>query len=543
MQRDQLAAILAQEMETLSGERAASLEDLLEPLVAAAGEVLVPLVSMHPWLASAREGLETHLLERLFALARLPLFFWYHVHTGGRQERNGFFSHMQKGASEGEYAPSWRAFLLEYPELARLLAVTTAQWAEASRLFLERLARDSAALRSLFGTASNKLAGVKAGLSDPHGGGHSVVAVEFEGGCCVAYKPRPVAAEAWFARVLHAVAAAGSSLALPCAQVLERDNYGWMEWLEPAPAAHTVAWYKRAGMLQCLLQCFRIGDAHMGNCIATATGPALIDCECWLSPEGVAEAPAAASLEQEAALTGSRTLQSALAELQFPSFLPVLEPSTGGEPDLSGLFGSGAQPVRHSIAVWSGDDGVPALRFAPAFIQSQCNTLRSGSPSLSRMAAGVSFRTGFAKMYKHLLQSRNELIQLLPEPGQQQSRVLLRATRAYTQILSRSIHPRLLRDTALRSDFLRSELIQANATAVAPMVRAEQRALEQGDVPHFYAIGKDLCTGRSAHRVAPLFFRTEGVAAVTQRLCELSDEALTQAQEALALLWVMTLAR
>lgn len=507
--------------------------EILRPFVDAADAEVEAFAERHPWLAGAIPGLREQLLGRLCSIAGVPLYLWFRANQEGRGHEGGDADSVEvfrAAMTSGDGPRSWVGFCGEYPELARLLALVVAQWRAFSVEFMERMVADRGALAEFLRMRDLEVEAVDAGWSDPHGGGRSVVRVTFCGGRRVAYKPRPLEAEAVWARLVEEIAGDDPSLQVPHAAVLSRPTHGWMEWLVPSTCSDSGAWYMAAGRLECLLLSLGAADAHMANCIATADGPVLIDCECLLTPRARGRAP-------------DEGIDALLSRIQQTAFLPDARRRVG-DPELSGLFGGGGQSTGYWIPVWSREaSGAVQLAFAPAVLRAQANLLPHGSEAIPRMAACEAFLNGFAAMYRYLADHSAKALSILAPLGKKPTRVLLRSTRRYTHILSRSIHPRFLRNREERrqviTSLLEAEPLPVPSDAAAGVVKAEIEALERLDVPFFHAEGLDLIG--EGRLLESEFFSSSGYDEAESGLRGVAEEELSQTLSALRLLWVMSL--
>jgi lantibiotic modifying enzyme len=358
-----------------------------------------------------------------------------------------------------------------------------------------------------------------------------VIKLVLRGGLEIAYKPRSLVAEAIWARLLEEIGVNDPSLAVPHVSVLSRSTHGWMAWLTPSISANAAGWYSAAGRLHCLLQALGTADAHMANCVGTADGPALIDCECLLTPR----------ISDEG--TSGDEVDSTLSRIQLSMFLP--DPRRAPhDPDLSGLFGGGGQSTGYRIPVWSqSQSGDVEMSFRPAVLRQQANLLPDGSAPISRMAACAVFIDAFSRMHEYLANHSNEVLAVLDPLRERPTRVLLRNTRRYTDILSRSVHPRYLRDRDERRGLIRSLLkegpLPVRSSNAAAIIKAETDALERLDIPFFQASGRDLISDRLC--LEPEFFASSGYAEAKKRLGDLAREDLAQTRTALRLFWIMSL--
>lgn len=130
---------------------------------------------------------------------------------------------------------------------------------------------------------------VELGLSDPHALGRMVAGVNFADGTKLAYKPRPLVAEAGFTNLLDWLARHNPTLpGQRFPRVLDCATHGWMEWIEPSEcndAAEVGGFYRRLGMLAAALGLLRGTDIHSENLIAAGAFPVVVDLECLLSPD------------------------------------------------------------------------------------------------------------------------------------------------------------------------------------------------------------------------------------------------------------------
>ena len=105
----------------------------------------------------------------------------------------------------------WERVLAGHPALARLACVRQQLWCTAQRELGGRLRRDRALLERSFGEgrALGPLGAVHGSLSDSHCGGRSVSELRFGSGVTLFYKPRSLAAEAFYTRLISWLSATG----------------------------------------------------------------------------------------------------------------------------------------------------------------------------------------------------------------------------------------------------------------------------------------------------------------------------------------------
>lgn len=210
----------------------------------------------------------------------------------------------QKGARENENSdlPSWfvrllgpselRALLIAQPVLARLVATTMRQWFRGACEMVDRLGRDYADLRrSGLLNKRGKVSSVMWDLSDPHNGGRSVACLVWKSGEKLIYKPRPLAAEAAWQRLMawfELKAAPFVPIAVPA---LDRESHGWMACAERQSCENPAGaelFYNRLGATIAIACLLRGSDLHGDNFIAIGDSPVLVDAETIVS-DGVSD--------------------------------------------------------------------------------------------------------------------------------------------------------------------------------------------------------------------------------------------------------------
>ncbi len=214
------------------------------------------------------------------------------------------------------HGPPARAIYRAFPLLHPRLRSAISEWVAAIGTFLQRLHRDQSWLAaSLPCPQLPPIHSVSGTSSDMHAGGHSVLRICFQGGGCLYYKPRPVTGEWLWHDLLDAIAGVDPQLHLPTARVFTTDVnscYGWAEsvfreencFSRTADARFPAAvdYWHAAGALLCLAQHARLTDLHLGNIVATPSGPTVTDAECFATPR-LGRSPGDRSSQQRAALS------------------------------------------------------------------------------------------------------------------------------------------------------------------------------------------------------------------------------------------------
>lgn len=390
----------------------------------------------------------------------------------------------------------------DYPVLARMMAQTALRWSEATRELLERLAADRGRISRLFGNGTDLgiVSDVEPGLSDPHHGQRRVVVLSFASGTKVVYKPKSLGTEAAYAELLAWLNEHGVPLPFKVLKVLDRGDYGWVEYVEQQPCLdleQASRYYMRAGMLLALLHMLETTDCHRENLVANGEHPVLIDTETLMHHrvradlwEGTEERPAA-----EEVLGGS-VLRVGL--------LPV-------------WIGHGSRPVAYDASALAGIEGqeTPSERpewrwintdameiaFRPGILQPARNIATLHGKPLLPDAFEEDLQTGFARMYRLLMSCRREMLRRdgpLHRLAAQPVRCIIRHSRVYGGMLQRLHEPDCLRDGADWSVELEQltrvampQSQEARAAGVRPRTwpffRRERAEMTGGDIPLFLA--------------------------------------------------------
>ena len=508
----------------------------------APGERGMPLGLLQP---RAYHALERALLRRLSQLFAETLF-----HEFTRRLSYGTQLLNQLGAKPADASGDerYRQFVEEqladgllglfdrYPVLGRLAATAVESWVQATAEFLNRLRRDRARLGRMFGagTPPGLVSDIETGMSDPHRGGRSVLVVCFESGLELVYKPRGLGLELAFNRLLAWCNSRSGLPRLRVFGVLDCGDYGWVERVAHAPCAGEGAaarFYRRAGMLLCLLDTLRCTDCHNENLIASGEHLVLVDVETLLHHEArpMEDSPAFDWITGSAA---ERLWNSALRTGLLPRWQFSTDRSLAY--DVSGLGGTEAHQVRGQRLQWqqvNGDgmrrawvqDEEPARRNVP---------VQDGKP-LSPGEHEAEIAQGYEETYRFLMRQREALLAPrgpLAALRGQKVRFVFRPTRVYGVIREGGWQPRHLADGAdfsIELERLAVAFLAAKQRPQAwPILHAELRDLERLDIPLFTASTADDAIELGAGRRLEGYFRNPSHDDALARIRALSEDDL-----------------
>jgi lantibiotic modifying enzyme len=171
----------------------------------------------------------------------------------------------------------------KFPVLAELWCQLTHQWCDSISELLERVEADKQRVSRVFcgGQPLGRIIDLRAGLSDPHNRGRTVMRVQFEAGSII-YKPRAGDGEQEWFELISYLNAASLRPKLTAARVFCRDGYCWMQEVRFAPCKDYAAarrFYKRLGAIISIAYLLRAVDCHRDNIIASSEHPVLVDAE------------------------------------------------------------------------------------------------------------------------------------------------------------------------------------------------------------------------------------------------------------------------
>ncbi|MEU5027774.1 type 2 lanthipeptide synthetase LanM family protein [Streptomyces milbemycinicus] len=428
----------------------------------------------------------------------------------------------------------------EYPVLARCVAELLDSWVASRTRFARHLRDDLGELRDalLSGARPGGVAAVRFGHGDVHRRGSSVCRVDFHGAPSVFYKPRSLAVDEQFARVLFRFNE-DSPYALRTPRTLTRADHGWAECVTARPCATTrdvAGFYWRTGALLALVHALGGTDFHHENIIAAGEHPILVDLEALLHPRAPERAgdggggdSGGKEQPEEPALVALR--ESVRATALLPTKV-VLDRAAAGAPaaDYSGLNGARDQPSVVPVPVEK-NPGTDEVHIVWEHVTT------AGGENRPRLPDGTpadpadhtpDVLAGFRFGYDWISARRAELLApggLVAGFAGTPVRFLPRASFVYAKVLAESTHPDFLRD-ALERERSTARLCAGRYAGAAgeAVVRAEMDAVLRGDIPLFEALPGARKLLLDDGRAVPGFFPEPALAAVRRRIEAMGPE-------------------
>lgn len=519
-------------------------EELLAAPVAQASDDLRAQAPSGRLADSALTALQRDLLRRLCRLSARAL---QHEFALQRTTRGSFSSGLlrfQPAGSRDLYlafvhdvrATRFEAIFREYPLLARAMALAIEHWRDAAAEMLRRLDDDVREIETTFldGAAAGAVVALRPSLSDPHHGGRTAAALDFESGLRVFYKPRSLEPERALFAFLSWSHERGAPVSSRQVRILPRPEYGWMEAVQPRACADVDdvrLFYIRAGGLLAVAYALGMTDLHQHNILADGAHPIVVDAETLLHPREKVERD---GRRDAAGYAAARRLRDSVLNT---GLLPSWSLAPDGDVfDASGLGAHDGAKTSFLDAIWHAinQDGmyyeyelvrVPAAANRPA-VDGQKTIADRYRPEIV---------DGFRRTYRVLAQHRRQIVAPdgpLAPLASLSSRYVFRATRAYFHVLADLGRPDRLRDAGIardRVDMLGETLSDRGAPGpFSPLLEAERAALFQGDIPRFSVPvrGEEIRTG--SWSCAPGALEPDAFGAARARIEALSDDDLEQ---------------
>ncbi len=502
--------------------------------------------AVHELLApEALHDLERSLLVELARTAELAVYERFHALREAASRQGATVGGEESSRSRDLYHSflAWMStdgmasLLTDSCVLARQLCRLLETWLDAVCELVVRLERDVTDVAREFadGTPPGRVCRVITGLSDRHHGGRQVARLRFESGLEVMYKPRDIATEAAYNRLLEWLADAGLDPAPPALRTLPRQGYGWTSYVPHAAAGdpdQVSAHFRQAGALLCLSYVLNATDLHMDNLVSGRQGPVVVDLETLIQPVFAADA-ATGGADGE---TGDRP--DGVADTFLPSGLvSYLEVDGAGRVvDSGGLCGTGGQLEASTRRRWRWTN-TDAMRFdaEPVLAEQQPNVVLLDGAVERAERHLEELCDGFSACYRLLVERRDVLAAPEGPVGRFRSlrtRLILRPSSLYATVLSHLRTPRYQR-AGYTQDLLIDSLNRvfrddARRPRLWPFAVEERRALNGLDIPRFTVPTDATELSAAGGEVIRGHLERSGLEEVQRRLARLSEPDLAR---------------
>ncbi len=372
--------------------------------------------------------------------------------------------------------PGRRYMRKHYPLLCKDVALRAQQVSRFVLQMLRNIAKDSGKLAQWCMREHGPLLQFQTEMGDRHANGCSVVKLQFAH-ICLYYKPRSMAVDAAFSRLLAWLAADGVEPIQRGPSVLDRHRYGYavaVPFDSASSEDELQSYYRRFGGLAAISYVLGSTDLHDENVIAAGAWPVVIDAETLFQPQAQAR-------------YGARTCPPVFAGTVLYSGLMPTGSFDSEHQDTSALF----MPQESYYARVPSDPGTDMMRLT---VQRQAMPFARNMARLNGQVAPAhryvqQICAGFEHTYRALWDRKSLLLSAdgpLAPFRPLTVRVVLRPTQIYAHLLTMLSHPDYLQSPQQRTALLEHLRVPARGgLAVAGSWAAEHQALLCGDVPYF----------------------------------------------------------
>jgi type 2 lantibiotic biosynthesis protein LanM len=384
----------------------------------------------------------------------------------------------------------WKDFFAEYSVLARIITMLLTNWINNATDFILRLAGDLPEIKSRLagGVSPGLLTAYKGGISDSHEGGKGVISLKFESGLQLVYKPKNLALEQAWSTLIHWFNEKGLEPDLKPLNVIPRDGYGWVGFVEAAECTSekdVSDFYQRIGALIGIIYLLNGNDCHYENLIASGAYPTLIDLESVMHHKAK---PFADEFAESAMTFARKQLGNSVL---YTGLLPVwIKGKDGYLYDISGIGGYGNRLTPYQLAKWNHiNTDRMELSLAPGIIQDMNNLPVLNGQQQKPSPYTEEIVAGFRAFYRLVILHRHELpIDLF---SGKELRFIFRSTRIYGMVEKELMNPKYMRsgiERSIKTEMLtRAFLHTPPPNPYWPVSKSELRQMEALDTPIFYA--------------------------------------------------------
>ena len=391
------------------------------------------------------------------------------------------------------------SILQRYPVMYRLISNIVNNWLINNLELIARYIEDRDVITEKFNSNRNigELVSITSGLSYDYNDGKSVTILEFSTGFTIVYKPRSLQMDIAFNNFLSWFNTNKMGIKLYEMNILSRDNYGWMEFVEDKPCNNkeeAQLYYKKMGSLLCILHIFRATNVNHENIIAHGFDPVIIDIEAILQNRWYKKNDKT-SIEK----ISNRIEMSVKSMGILPSL--IMENNVIKGVDVSALGGNESQEISITVPTIQNLHTEQNIDTDHEKIDCGLTKLKESKngPHINNHKIDVfSYKNiilkSYIETYEYLIKRKiKEKLSLEIEKFSNiTSRQIIRPTKKYASILSTSTHPDFLRDGLDREMLIERLFIESvDQDKLLKALRFELKDLLKNDIPYFLNLSKD----------------------------------------------------
>ena len=382
---------------------------------------------------------------------------------------------------------------LEYSYLARLISNIIINEINNVSTCLSNFISDKEEIENkLIGNKLPKITSINSGLSDPHLDGKSVIKFNFENDEKLLFKPKVTKIDSAFNKLLESFPKEGLSFDFKPINVIEKDNYCWVEFINSKPCEtkeEVAKYYKRIGGYLALIYILNGNDYHSENIIASGEYPVLVDLETIMHPVALHETFIDSNNPTD--IAGVDLHNSVMRTGLLPNWAAVMGDV---QFDMSGLGAFGEQETPFKYNAWENinSDKMQVVKKDMKFAEKQNMPYLKDKVHIAYDYID-EILDGFKDLY-NLIKDKPYIItdEFLND---KKLRYVYRATQKYGTLLQHSFNPNLLQDGIQRGiyyDFLSLQILENENSAKLhwEIYKSELRQFANGDIPIFFMMSE-----------------------------------------------------
>lgn len=463
--------------------------------------------------------LKPNLESQLLKISECTLLAHYmaaesEIHERGIAQKIEIFCESLLDSDVREY------FFKSFPILFGQIGNEISQWSLHSQKLIKRFVDDhDDIIKTIFkGIDPGKISRIVYGLGDKHNKGETVTSLLFDNGDKLIYIPRKRNLHSHFLNICNWLDGyLNIGFRLP--ETIISDSHTWVEFIENETCTNSIQiemFYERSGIILSLLYALDATDFHYENVIASGEYPVLIDLESFFHPFMPFEnTNPHISLNNTVLNTG---------------LLPAIHTFDNRDYyDLSGLSDiEGTLEMNKSIQFILDENG--NLKS-----QRKKGRLASGKniPQLYKKKVELtskysdSLKKGFCNAYKVIQNNKNDFVKLLDTFRDEEIRIILRHSSAYSHLLKEGRHPDLMRNIeVVEQHYNWLNYIHKEYPIIDVFVDAEKEDLHKQNIPYFYSYANSRDLWHFGKLLKKDFFNKTGLEVAKEKVEKFSDEDL-----------------
>ncbi|WP_317949334.1 type 2 lanthipeptide synthetase LanM family protein, partial [Rossellomorea marisflavi] len=339
-----------------------------------------------------------------------------------------------------------------------------------------------------FNNSLGDILDIQASFGDSHSGGKSVAIITFASGQKLVIKPRNMSLEENFNNFINKLnnITGKEILNLHYAKVHTSAEFGWMEFIEYKDCKdkkQVEDFYKRIGQYLCILYSLNAKDFHHENLIAYGEHPVLIDLEALLHIGNQ-------NHDENSVhdLTAKEIEDSVYSIYLLPT--RTLFNEKDGEVNTLDIGGVGANkrqlsPFR-SVKITDINSDKVKVEKGYSYVDIESNNPQLNSEIVDSDDYIDQIQHGFSHMYNWILKNKKAFLSMVEGYfSKVKTRVIVKPTFVYSELLLLSYHPDLLRESIHREVYFNRIGMAEFYENPGEIAGNEYYDLLQGDIPYF----------------------------------------------------------